>query len=188
MLLNHSCISNRSSQPENDLADVSAVCICDFWLNKCVGSSAHTPVKYTHMERLSSHGLDSSHFHGCDGSKHQSVPKPSRGLIHSLVLCDSKPTSLRIHVLFSLPLPSKDLDMPFDLLPAWLYSPMVNLLQQNYIATHCGLPLWAIHIIKWQTDGSGRRMICIFPNNKTCCPFLHIDFIFTSSILIQRKL
>lgn len=39
----------------------------------CVGSSMHTPVKYTHVHRLPSPGWDSCHFHGCDGSKHQSV-------------------------------------------------------------------------------------------------------------------
>lgn len=38
-----------------------------------VAHHAHTPVKYTHVERLPSRGVDCSHFHACDGSKHGSV-------------------------------------------------------------------------------------------------------------------
>lgn len=105
-------------------------CVCIFayvffWLNECVGSSAHTAVKYTHVESLSSRCLDSSHFHSCDGSKHQSVSHPSlqRGAIHLFVLCDSKPSFLPPHVLHSLPMSSVDLGLPFDPLPAWTCSP-----------------------------------------------------------------
>lgn len=158
--------------------------MCDFWLNECVGSSAHTAVKYTHGERLSSRGLDSSYFHGCDGSKHQSVSHPAlqRGLIHSFVLRDSKPSSLPPHVLLSFPLSSVDLGLPFDPLPTWTRSPNGQLwarIQHFCIATVCGHTLWGIHMQKWQTDGCGSGVICIFRDKLIGHPFLHIDLIYS---------
>lgn len=178
----------RDHWAENDLNACVCVfvwtCTCDFWLSECVASSAHTPVKYTHVERLSSRGLDSSLFHGCDRSKHQSVSHPAlqRGVHHSFVLRDSKPSSLPPHVLLSLPLSSVDLGLPFDPLPTWTCSPIGQLwarIQHFFIATACGHTPRGIHVQKWQTDACGSEMICIFPNKMIGNPFLPIGSIYS---------
>ena len=57
-------------------------------------SVIHTPVNDTSVEYLSSHGLDCTRCHGCEGSKHQSVTRPAERPDPSSVLWDSKPSLL----------------------------------------------------------------------------------------------
>lgn len=130
-----------------------------------VWAHQHTLLSSIHrVECLSSAGWDSSHFHGCDRSKHQSVTRP-RELWFTPLCCVTQ--SLLLCLLRSFAhsqCPPRTLSLPFDPLPTWPRSPNGQLwarMQHFYIATVCGHTPWGIHTQKWQTDGCASASHCI---------------------------
>lgn len=141
--------------------------ISDFWLYERVGSSAHTPIKYTHVGSLGFQ-LFPRLWRIQTSVSHSGL---QRGVIHSFVLHDSKSTSLPPHVLFSLPLSSVDLGLPFDPLPASMCFPSGQLrdcIYPFYIATTCGHTPWDIR----KNDKQMTEVVCIFIPKIICYSFL----------------
>ena len=152
--------------------------------------SAHQCTLPSNVKLLSSLGLDSSHFHGCDGSKHTSITRPCR-VIHSFVLHDSKPSFLPPYILLSLPLSSVELDLPFDPQPVWRRFPRGQLwdcIQDFFIATVSAHTLWHSDAHTCKNDKQeavDRGRICSLPSRIFVCNLL-IDSTYSESIVDQK--
>ena len=139
----------------------------------CVGSSAHTPLKYTHVECLRFQSFRRLWWIQTPVSQSLAL---WRGVIHSFELCDLKHSPPPPHV-FSLPLSSEDpplakLDSP----PRWLATDLSTAIHYSNSLCACA---HATKANKSQTDGSSF--------------FLHTESIYTHNLcwtknnLIQAK-